>query len=109
MAASEAAKEAVYLDRLLSELELKPNSSPVQLSLDNKAAIDSSYNPENHSRTKHIERRHYFIRELVEANQIVVPFVPSDANLADFFTKPLKPSKFFPMRDAIMNVNPLWS
>ena len=109
MAASEAAKEAVYLDRLLSELDLNPSSGPVQLSLDNKAAIDSSYNPENHSRTKHIERRHYFIRELVESNQIVVPFVPSDANLADFFTKPLKASKFFPMRDAIMNVSPHWS
>ena len=59
--------------------------------------------------TKHIDRRHYFIRELVEANRIVVPFVPSEANLADFFTKPLKPSKFFPMRDQIMNVSPHWS
>ena len=74
--------------------------------LDNKAAIDSSYNPENHSRTKHIDRRHYFVRELVESNRIVVPYVPSDANLADFFTKPLRPSKFFPLRDKIMNVSP---
>lgn len=104
MAASEAAKEAIYLDRLLCELDFKTSVDPIHLSLDNKAAIDSSYNPENHNRTKHIERRHYFIRELVEANQIVVPFVPSDANSAAFFTKPLKPSKFFPMRDKIMNV-----
>ena len=109
VAASEAAKEAVHLDRLLSELGFKPTDEPIRLSLDNRAAIDSSYNPENHSRTKHIDRRHYFIRELVEANQIVVPFVPSDANLADFFTKPLRPSKFFPMRDKIMNVSPHWS
>ena len=108
VAASEAAKEAVHLDRLLSELGFKPNDDPIKLSLDNRAAIDSSYNPENHSRTKHIDRRHYFIRELVEANQIVVPFVPSDANLADFFTKPLRPSKFFPLRDKIMNVSPHW-
>ena len=106
MAASEAAKEAVYLDRLLSELDMKPSPDPIHLSLDNKAAIDSSYNPENHSRTKHIDRRHYFIRELVESNRIVVPYVPSDANLADFFTKPLRPSKFFPLRDKIMNVRP---
>ena len=96
MSASEACKEAIYLDRLISELGYKTDSGPIHLSLDNKAAIDSAYNPENHAKTKHIERRHYFIRELVEANRIVVaPFVPSEANLADFFTKPLRPSKNF--------------
>ena len=75
-------------------------------SLDNKAAIDSSYNPpENHARTKHIDRRHYFIRELVEANKIVVPFVRSADNLADFFTKPLRAVTFFSLRNKIMNIS----
>lgn len=104
MAASEAAKEAVYLDKLFSELGFRTDDEPIHLSCDNKAAIDSAYNPENHARTKHIDRRHYFIRELVEDGKIVVPFVPTDENLADFFTKPLKASKFFPLRDKIMNV-----
>ena len=104
MAASEAAKEAVYLDRFVEELGFKDDADPIHLSLDNKAAIDSSYNPENHSRTKHIDRRHYFIRELVEEGRIVVPFVSSEDNLADFFTKPLKPVRFFVLRDKIMNV-----
>ena len=104
MAASEAAKEAVFLDRLCSELGFKRDEKPIHLSCDNKAAIDSAYNPENHSRTKHIDRRHYFIRELVEDGKIVVPFVSSVDNLADFFTKPLPSSKFFALRDKIMNV-----
>ena len=104
MAASEAAKEAVFLDRLCSELELKGNHEPIHLFCDNKAAIDSSYNPENHSRTKHIDRRHYFIRELVEDGKIVVPYVSSTDNLADFFTKPLSSARFFALRDKIMNV-----
>ena len=104
MAASEAAKEAVFLDRLHTELGFRETTDPVGLlSIDNKAAIDSSYNPENHSRTKHIERRHYFIRELVEAGTLVVPFVRSDDNLADFFTKPLKAARFFALRNKIMN------
>ena len=34
--------------------------SEVVFPVDNKAAIDSSYNPENHSRSRHIERKHYF-------------------------------------------------
>ena len=80
------------------------DSDPIHLSLDNKAAIDSSYNPENHARTKHIDRRHYFIRELVEEGRLVVPYVASVDNQADFFTKPLKPVRFFVLRDKIMNV-----
>ena len=107
MAASEAAKEAVHLSRLQDELGFKASKEPMRLHCDNQAAIDSSYNPENHARTKHIDRRHYFIRELVEEGKIVVPFVPTDLNLADFFTKPLKSAKFFPVRDRIMNVYPM--
>ena len=49
-----------------------------------------AYNPELHQRTKHIERRHFFIRDMVEAMEITVPYVASADNLADIFTKPLK-------------------
>lgn len=103
MATSEAAKEAVFLDRMCSELGFKNSKEPIQLSCDNKAVtIDSAYNPKNHARTKHIDRRHYFIRELVEDGKIVVPYVASADNLADFLTKPLLPAKFFALRNKIM-------
>jgi transposase InsO family protein len=102
MAASEAAKEATYLRALFAELG-ETQMVPTPVHVDNKAAIDLSYNPEHHARTKHIDRRHFFVREKVEDLQIVVPFVRSIDNLADFFTKPLPPRIFFPMRDVIMN------
>ena len=51
-----------------------------------------------------LDRRHYFIRELVEDGKIVVPYVSSADNLADFFTKPLPAARFFALRDKIMNV-----
>ena len=102
MAASEAAKEAVYLRALFAELG-ETQAAPTPVHVDNKAAIDLAYNPEHHARTKHIDRRHFFVREKVEELQIVVPFVRSIDNLADFFTKPLPPRTFFPMRDVIMN------
>ena len=105
MAGTEAAKEAVYLGNFLSELGLPPDS-PITLGMDNSAAIDLSYNPEHHSRTKHIERRHYFIRECVENGRIRVPYVATADNMADFFTKPLPAKSFFRMRDIIMNVDP---
>eukprot|EP00966_Prymnesium_polylepis_P072708 1688245-Prymnesium_polylepis.1 len=52
---------------------------------------------------KHVERRHFFVRECVENLQIVVPFVASADNMADFFTKPLGPKQFFPLQNRIMN------
>ena len=66
--------------------------------------MDLAYNPEHHQRTKHIERRHFYVREAVERGEIRVPFVRTDSNLADFFTKPLASKRFFQLRDLIMNV-----
>ena len=103
MAASEAAKEAVYLRRFLEELE-QSGDAPTELFQDNQGARDLAYNPEHHSRTKHIDRRHFYVRELVERGELVVPFVRTDDNLADFFTKPLAAKRFFALRDKIMNV-----
>ena len=104
MAASEATKEAIYLSRFVSELSLDDSDAPVSLATDNQAAQDLAYNPEHHARVKHIERRHFFVREAVESHSITVPFVRSADNMADFFTKPLAGPQFFPMRDVIMNV-----
>ena len=106
MAASEAAKEAISLDGFVKELDPDscPSEEPVSLHVDNKGARDISYNPEHHSKVKHIERRHFYIRELVEDMRITVPFVPTEQNLADFFTKPLSAKRFFALRKVIMNL-----
>ena len=103
MAASEGAKEAVYFDRLLEELN-HSDGRPVQVGCDNTGARDLAYNPEHHATSKHIERRHFFVREMVENMRIRVPYVRTADNLADFFTKPLPPRVFIEMRDTIMNV-----
>ena len=103
IAASEASKEAIYLKRFAQEMDLA-DDSPIALSEDNKGARDLAYNPEHHARSKHIDRRHFYVREMVEHGEIVVPYVASDDNLADFFTKPLLAKKFFALRDSIMNV-----
>eukprot|EP00965_Chrysotila_dentata_P124670 4122018-Pleurochrysis_carterae.AAC.1 len=94
IAASEATKEAVYLRMLFKDLGLAPNE-PTSLAMDNKSAIDLAYNPEHHQRSKHIDRRHFFVREREEQHDITVPFVQTTENLADFFRKPLPPRVFF--------------
>ena len=72
--------------------------------VDNRSAIDVAYNPEHQGRMKHVARRHFYIRELVEEHRLRVPFVSTVDNLADFFTKAQRPSVFYSMRDQIMNV-----
>ena len=72
---SEAAKDVVYLRKFVRGLEPKIEKAPTVLSTDNKAARDLSYNAEHHNRSKHIERRHSYIRDMVEAQEIIVPLV----------------------------------
>ena len=53
---------------------------------------------------KHVQRRHFFVRDMIESFELTVPFVPTDENVADFFTKPMKnASKFLAFRKVIMN------
>ena len=53
---------------------------------------------------KHVLRRHFYIRELVENHVVRCPFVSTVDNYADFFTKGLPPKTFMRMRDDMMNV-----
>ena len=106
MALSEAAKESVHLGEFVRELGYASGNDPVLLRTDNTGAHALSYNPEHHEKVKHIARRHFWVRELVEDFKVTVRFVSTVDNLADFFTKPLAPSQFFAMRDKIMNVTP---
>lgn len=58
------------------------------------SAINISKNPIQHSRTKHIDIRRHFIRELVEENVVSITHVTSENQLADIFTKPLDLNTF---------------
>ena len=78
-------------------------SGPTPLATDSKSARDVSYNPEHHDRMKHVQRRHFFVRDMVEEFELEIPFVRTNDNIAAFFTKPLNARKFYAMRRIIMN------
>ena len=65
---------------------------------DNSSAINLSKIPVNHSRTKHIDIRHHFLRDNIEKDLINLEFVSSDKQLADIFTKPLNENTFINLR-----------
>ena len=61
---------------------------------DNQGTIAVTQNPTNHQRTKHIDIRYHFIRDLVQSGEIIVDYIPSQSNLADVLTKPLDRAQF---------------
>ena len=93
----------IYLRKLVKGLDAA-EPSPTSLATDSKSARDVSYNPEHHDKMKHVERRHFFVRDMVESFELEVPYVPTDKNPADFFTKPMKnATEFQKHRRVVMN------
>ena len=103
IALSEAAKDMVYFRKFLRGIDESYVQGPSDLSTDNQAARDLSHNPEKHDRTKHVARRHFYVRDMVEALELHVPLVGTKDNYADFLTKPLDKKTFFALRAIFMN------
>nr|GEZ79104.1 retrotransposon protein, putative, unclassified [Tanacetum cinerariifolium] len=66
----------------------------IPLYCDNRSAIALCCNNVQHSRSKHIDIRHHFIREQVEKGMVELYFVTTDYQLADIFTKVLPRERF---------------
>ena len=77
MAGTEAAKQAIWLQELLSEITGRSDKRIV-IRIDNVLAIALTKNPVFHRRSKHIHKRYHFIRECVEKEIIKVEHVPGE-------------------------------
>ncbi|GJV51434.1 retrovirus-related pol polyprotein from transposon TNT 1-94 [Tanacetum coccineum] len=66
----------------------------IPLYYDNRSAIALCCNNVQHSRSKHIDIRHHFIREQVKKGVVELYFVTTDYQLADIFTKALPRERF---------------
>jgi hypothetical protein len=91
VAATHAAKEAVWLHRLFSEIFPPPDiNKPTLLHSDNKSAIALATGPaQYHARTKHIDIRYHFICYIIDAGSIKLIYCPTDQQTADTLTKAL--------------------
>ena len=87
MTLSAATQEVVYLKQLFEDLGIEI-PIPVIYS-DSQGCVQLAQNPCGHSRTKHIDIRHHFIQEKLEAKQIIVKHIPGERNPADGLTKNL--------------------
>ncbi|GJQ99760.1 hypothetical protein Tco_0522745 [Tanacetum coccineum] len=92
VSARKACQQALWIKQALVDYDIKLDDIPVLC--DNKCAIDLSKNLVLHSRTKHIEIRHHFLRDNVQKGNISIEKVSSEDKIADILTKPLKREPF---------------
>ncbi|KAK8506891.1 hypothetical protein V6N12_046252 [Hibiscus sabdariffa] len=94
IAASEAAKEAVWIKKFITELGVIPSiADAVDLYCDNNGAIAQAKEPRSHQRSKHILRHFHLIREIIDRGDVEICKVHTDDNIADPLTKPLAQQK----------------
>ena len=84
-----AAQEAVFLRKLYASITGKSINIPMKILTDSKAALKHVKNNINHSRTKHIDTRYHYIRDLHAAGLVELEYVPAPEQAADILTKPL--------------------
>ncbi|RVW36603.1 Retrovirus-related Pol polyprotein from transposon RE1 [Vitis vinifera] len=90
--------------RYLKALELSlgvlhnQQQSPTLIYCDNVSATKLSRNPVLHGRSKHIDVRFHFLRDLCKNGVIELVFCKSEDQTADLLTKPLKPPVFMKLR-----------
>ncbi|WVZ97487.1 hypothetical protein U9M48_043017 [Paspalum notatum var. saurae] len=92
IAAGSTCAQLLYMKQTLKDYEVELSRIP--LLCDNESAVKLTNNPVQHSRTKHIDIRHHFIRDHVAKGDILLRNVGTKEQLADIFTKPLDESNF---------------
>jgi hypothetical protein len=96
VAAGSCCAQILWLKQQLLDYDIKLQHIPIKC--DNTSAINLTKNLVLHSRTKHIEIRHHFLRDHVEKGDVVFEHVDTKNQLADIFTKPLASDAFFNIR-----------
>ena len=101
-AAAEAARTLQWIQRLALEWKI-PLPNPLPLHVDNTAAISMASANGATTRSKHIDTKAHFLRELVHRGVVHVSHIPGSRQLADLFTKPLPSVKFQTLLSLIRN------
>ena len=103
-ALAHATSEVMWIQSLLSELQIKLSTTP-RIWCDNQEAIALAYNLVYYTKTKHVELDIHFIRDKVAAKSIEVSCVPSEGQPVDVLTKALTFKQFHCLRSKL-NVYP---
>ena len=99
VAAGACCSQLLWMRQTLQDFGCRFTKIP--LLCDNESAIKLANNPINHSRTKHIDIRHHFLRDHIAKGDIEIHHVSTKKQVADIFTKPLDESRFYALRSEL--------
>ncbi|XP_068504649.1 secreted RxLR effector protein 161-like [Phaseolus vulgaris] len=99
IAAGSCCAQILWFKQQLEDFGLKISKIP--LLCDNTSAINLTKNQVQHSRTKHIEIRHHFIRDHITNGECEIKFVSIERQFADIFTEPLSKDMFYYLRNEL--------
>ncbi|XP_047331351.1 secreted RxLR effector protein 161-like [Impatiens glandulifera] len=98
--AASCACQAVWLRRIFKEVKHAPVGATTVFG-DNNSVIKLSKNPVMHGRSKHIDVRFHFLRELTKDETVNLEYCNTKEQIADIMTKPLKLDAFEKLRDLL--------
>jgi hypothetical protein len=104
MALAAAAQEALWLRNLLKGMNVQQTNATT-IYEDNQGCIKLTKATKDHARTKHIDIRHHFTRDLIEQNQISIEYCPTEEMVADALTKALVPYTFLKLSKRLVSIS----
>ena len=94
IALTQAAKEAIWIRHLLKEVKCDLSNNKLTIIYnDNQRSNSLSKDSVYHTRTKHIDIQHHFIREKVENKEVEVIYCRTEDMIADYLTKGISKKK----------------
>ena len=97
ISASDASREAVWLRKLLFDL-FDSSLDPIVINCDNQSCVKLLENPLFHDKSKHIEIRYHYVRDMVQRS---LRYILIDKQIVDVLTKPLSKTNFEHFRDKL--------
>lgn len=98
VAASHASKEVLWVRNILKELGA--TLPPTPLLVDNLGSIKLIENDQAHAKTKHLDVKLHFIRD-INKEHIALEHVRTEENVADILTKPLPKPQFDKLKNKL--------
>ena len=92
IALSEAAKEAVWIRKILADLDCEQRT-PTLIYEDNQSCLSLIKDERLSNRSKHIDTKFFFVKDLIDKGLIICQYCPTEKMLADMMTKPLSKIK----------------
>jgi hypothetical protein len=92
--------KAVWLHKLLADL-FRHEMESIVIHCDNQRCVKLSENLVFHDKSKHIEIKYHYIRDMVQRKAIHVQYLSTHGQVVDVFTKPLAMTKFEYFRERL--------